>query len=160
MANQNITISPTRVSPLILPESGSRGATVRYTVDFSDIKIAALAAATDTVTVLLGNTPTRWVGVAAFAVVAVPFAGPGGLSVIVGTTANPACLIPGGNALAAGVIQPVTGVTTVANPGQATGIAAAPLQIVFTSSVSGGPAALTAGVYNLYLTILNPDTLY
>jgi hypothetical protein len=156
MANFNITIPGARVSPLIQYESGIIGNAVRYLIYGSDIKVAAATGITDTITVLLGKTPKNFAIVGAFAYISQAFAGPGGLTAQIGTLATPAAVLDVGSVLATGFKQPANGIYSLA----ISGTAPVEFYAVFTSAVSGGPAATTAGIIEIVLQILDLDQLY
>jgi hypothetical protein len=151
MASQTITINDDRISPLSIQEEAGTGFSHKFTVLSSDIALAAANGTTDTVTVTIGSTPARWYVNRALANVRTAFAGSGGLTLAVGTSANSGAMIAATSVLTAGVIN-VAG-SAVANAGQSTATSAATLQLLFTNSVSGSPSALTAGAVDVYLNL-------
>ena len=151
MASQTITINDDRVSPLSIQEECGTGFSHKFTVLFSDINLAGANGTTDTVTVTIGSTPTRWYVGRAMANVRTAFAGSGGLTLAVGTSTNSGGAIAATSVLTAGVIG-VAGFAP-ANFAQSTGTSAATLQLLFTNSVSGSPSALTAGAVDVYINL-------
>lgn len=151
MASQTITINDDRISPLSNQEEAGTGFSHKFTVLFSDIALAAANGTTDTVTVTIGSTPAKWYVSRALANVRTAFAGSGGLTLAVGTSANTGGMIAATSVLAAGIIN-LAG-TVVANAAQSTGTSAATLQLLFTNSTSGSPSALTAGAVDVYLNL-------
>ena len=151
MASQTITINDDRISPLSVQEEAGTGFSHKISVLSSDIALAAASGTTDTVTVTIGSTPAKWFVSRAMANVRTAFAGSGGLTLAVGTSANTGAMIAATTVLTAGVIG-VAGFP-VANAGQSTSTSAATLQLLFTNSTSGSPSALTAGAVDVYLNI-------
>lgn len=151
MASQTITINDDRISPLSLQEEAGTGFSHKITVLSSDIALAAASGTTDTVTVTIGSTPAKWFVSRAMANVRTAFAGSGGLTLAVGTSANTGGMIAATSVLTAGVIG-LAGFVP-ANAAQSTSTSAATLQLLFTNSVSGSPSALTAGAVDVYLNL-------
>ena len=58
MADTAITISDDRVSPLSVQEQAATGFNKKFTVLYSDIAYGT--GSSDTVTLTLGNSPTKW----------------------------------------------------------------------------------------------------
>jgi hypothetical protein len=156
MANTNVNISGKKTSPMPLPER-TGDLSVKYHIDYTDVNTGT--GSSDTVTVLLGNTPATWVIPAALGVITTAFAGTTAFTVTVGTTTNVACLLPSSSTLTAGVIQSTSGFNTVATTTQATGTSAIGLVAVFTNATGGSPSALTAGAMDIYLAVINPNTI-
>ena len=157
MASQTITINDDRISPLSVQEEAGTGFSHKISVLSSDIALAAASGTTDTVTVTIGSTPAKWFVSRAMANVRTAFAGSGGLTLAVGTSANTGAMIAATTVLTAGVIG-VAGFP-VANAGQSTSTSAATLQLLFTNSTSGSPSALTAGAVDVYLNIQDTTQL-
>lgn len=157
MASQTITINDDRISPLSNQEEAGTGFSHKFTVLYQDIALAAANGTTDTVTVTIGSTPTRWFISRAMANVRTAFAGSGGLTLAVGTSANTGAAIAAASVLTAGVIG-VAGFAP-ANFAQSTATSAATLQLLFTNSVSGSPSALTAGAVDVYLNLQDTTQL-
>lgn len=156
MANTTIAISGKNVSVLPLPERIG-DFSIKYHVNFSDV--ATGTGSSDTVTLTLGSTPATWIIGAALGVITTAFAGTTAFTVTVGTTTNVACLLPSQSTLTAGTITSTSGFNQVATVTQATGTAAIGLVAVFTNATGGSPSALTAGAMDLYLSVVNPNTL-
>ena len=151
MASQTITINDDRISPLSNQEEAGTGFSHKFTVLFSDINLPGANGTTDTVTVTIGATPTRWYVNRVLANVRTAFAGSGGLTLAVGTSANSGGMLAATSVLTAGIINLAGSV--VASAAQSTGTTAATLQLLFTNSTSGSPSALTAGAVDVYLTL-------
>lgn len=159
MSTYAVTIPSARVSPLILPER-CRGFNVRYTVLYSDVAVASATGSTDVIAMALGTTPTNWVVGATMAYVTTAFAGTTALTMVVGTTTTTNAFLQSTSILTAGVIQPATGIFTVNTPASSTGTTALGIQATFTNATGGSPSALTAGVLEILLEIVNPDAFY
>lgn len=157
MASQTITINDDRITPLSNQEEAGTGFSHKFRVLYTDIALAAANGATDTVTVTIGSTPTKWYVYRAMANVSTAFAGTGGLTLAVGTSSNTGAMIAATSVLTAGIINLAGGV--VASASQSTGTSAATLQLLFTNSVSGSPSALTAGVVDVYLNLQDASQL-
>lgn len=151
MANYTLTVNDDRVSPLSNQEKASTGFSHRVRVIYSDINNSSATGSTDTITLTIGSTPTKWYVNRALVNVTTAFAGSGGLTISVGTSSNAAGMVAATSILSAGVIN-VAG-SVVANAGQSTSTSAATLQFLFTNSTSGSPSALTAGQLDVYLNI-------
>lgn len=157
MASQTITINDDRITPLSNQEEAGTGFSHKFRVLYTDIAIAAASGSTDTVTVTIGSTPTKWYVSRALANVSTAFAGTGGLTLAVGTSSNTGAMIAATSVLTAGIINLAGSV--VASASQSTGTSAATLQLLFTNSVSGSPSALTAGVVDVYLNLQDASQL-
>jgi hypothetical protein len=151
MANYTITINDDRVSPLSNQEKASTGFSHKFRVLYSDINNSSATGSTDTITLTIGSTPTKWYVNRALVNVTTAFAGSGGLTISVGTSSNAAGMVAATSILSAGVINVAGSVT--ANASQSTATSAATLQALFTNSTSGSPSALTAGQLDVYLNI-------
>jgi len=160
MADTAITISKTRVTPLTANER-ENGYNMKFKVKYSDI--ACGTGATDTVTLTLGTTPTRWVITRGLAIVTSSFVGTGTqtFAVTVGTTSpsDVDSILPSASVLTAGVIQATTGPNTCAAPANCTGVATSTIKAIFTNAAAGSPSALTAGEMDIYLNVLDADKL-
>lgn len=154
MADYPITIDKKRVSVESNPER-LNGFTNKYSVLYSDIAVASATASTDTVTLTLGTTPALWVVGRAAVNVTTAFAGTGGLTVGLGTTASATGIMGAGSILAAGLLQPTNGKNTVAVPTSCTSTSSTSLKAVFTNSVGSSPSVLTAGALDIYLEVLD-----
>jgi hypothetical protein len=60
MANFNVTLAGQYITPLITPEQ-QNDFTQRYDIPYTVLTSTSSATSGDTVTVLLGTTPTAWV---------------------------------------------------------------------------------------------------
>jgi hypothetical protein len=156
MANTNLTISKTKVSNLPLPER-TADFTTKFHVDYSDINTGT--GSSDTVTLTLATTPATWIVASAMGVITTAFAGTTAFTVTVGTTTNVACILPSQSTLTAGTITSTSGPNTVATTTQCTGTSAISLVAVFTNATGGSPSALTAGALDIYVSLVNPNTI-
>lgn len=157
MANFNVTISDDRVSPLSVQEEAGTGFSHKFRVLYSDINNASATGSTDTITLTLGSTPTKWYVNRALVNVSTAFAGTGALTIAVGTSSNSAGMVAATSVLSAGVINAAG--SAVANAGQSTATSSATLQALFTNATSGSPSALTAGVLDIYLNLQDASKL-
>ena len=153
MADTAITISSLRRQPLSDQELASTGCNLKYTVLYSDILYGT--GASDTVTMTLGPTPTKWSIDKFLGNVKTAFAGITALTVIVGTTSSTAALVSSVSLLTARMINQAVGVPVLTNT---TATASVNLVATFTAAGTGGPAALTAGQLDMYLNMVD-DTL-
>lgn len=153
MANTAITINKARVSVTTNPER-TLGYSHRFNIKSSDIACGTTNA--DTVTVTLGTTPARWMVTRAMANVVTAFAGASANLLIVGTTTGTSTFLASITTLTAGPLVPSTGPNTVATIASASGTAAVVMQAVFTGGI---PANLSAGEVNIYLNLIDLDTL-
>ena len=152
MADTAVTLSSTRFTPLTNPERHN-GFTHKWTIRYSDMAFGA--GSTDTVTVTLGSTPSKWICTQAVAVLRTVFAGTtGGLSIKVGATDDDFALAAV-SVLSGSVLQPSTGANTVAAPSGAFGASAQTLKAIFTNSTSGSPAGVTSGEIDIYLSLVD-----
>lgn len=160
MADTAITISDTRVTPLTSSER-LNGYNMKFNVRYSDI--ACGTGATDTVTLTLGTTPTRWMIPRAVAVITSSFVGTGTqtFAVTVGTTSpsDVDSILPSTSTLTAGLIQATTGPNTCAAPANCTGVATSTIKAIFTNAAAGSPSALTAGEMDIYLYVQDLDKI-
>lgn len=152
MANTNTTLPSVYKSPLAFVESQNGEYNVKFTVPYTQVAQAAASGATDTVTVILGTTPTLWAVPNARVNITTAFAGTGGLAVTVGTTATVTAFIASASVLNIGSLGQQGVLTSLTN---ATGTTATTLVAVFTNSVSGSPSALTGGSADIYLNLQN-----
>ncbi len=146
MADQAITISPSRVTPLSEQEQAATGYNTRFRVVWSDILYGT--GASDTVTMTLGATPAKWFINAGLVNITTAFAGITAMTVIVGTTSSTAALISSTSILTAAVLNETVGTPILTN---LTATASVNLVATFTAAGTGGPAALTAGQFDLYV---------
>ena len=149
MADTAITISDDRVSPLSNQEQAATGFNKKFTVLYSDIAYGT--GSTDTVTLTLGATPTKWYVDRAMVNVSTAFAGTTALTVVVGTTTNTSAFVTSTTVLTAGVLG-IAGFApvTVTNSSSTSSVG---LRAVFTNATGGSPSALTAGKLDIYLRL-------
>jgi len=157
MADFTTTISDDRVSPLSNDERAVWGVSHKFRVLSSDIALASATGSTDTVTVTLGASPTRWFVNRAFGYVNTAFAGTTALTVEAGTTTSVAAFISSQSVLTGGAI--LTGVATLPEMTNATATASRNLQLKFTNATGGSPSALTAGEATFYVNLCDSTTL-
>lgn len=153
MADYPVTLPASRMSPLSDIER-INGYNRKFTIKYSDVAVSSATASTDTVTVTLGNTPTKWACNQALVNVRTAFAGTSGFSVAVGTTGTTTAAIGNTSVLAAGFKGQASGVPALTN---LTSTAAATLVAVFTNSTDNSPSELTAGELDIYLNVLDGD---
>lgn len=154
MANYNVTLPVTQTTALSDVErlwGFNRKATIKYT----DVAVTSATTSTDTITVLLGNTPTKWAVSEALVNVTTAFAGTSALTLTVGTTGTANAMIASTSVLAAGFIAPASGVSVLTN---LTSTAATTIQAVFTNATGGSPSALTAGQLDIYYNVIDGAT--
>lgn len=154
MADTPLTISGTRVVPLSEQERAATGFNSRFRVLYTDIAYGT--GASDTVTLTLGATPTKWLIDKAGVNISTAFAGITAMTVIVGTTSSTAALISSTSILTAAFLNQVSTVPVLTN---CTATAAVNLVATFTAAGTGGPAGLTAGQLDIYLRILDATQL-
>ena len=158
MAALTATLSPTRVSPLTLPER-LLDFNVRYFIPYSDVALASATSATDSLTFTLGTTPATWSVQGALAYIYPAFAGTTALTCTVGTSTTPSAFLASTSVLTAGTWQPANGAGSVTTPASAMGTAAINLVAVFTNATSGSMSALTAGGLEILLSVVDPTIL-
>ena len=149
MANLNITINPARVTPLSDQEQAATGFNYKATVLYTDL-IPGGTGASDTTTIVLGNTPTKWYIDRAGMNIRTAFAGLTAATVTVGTTTTVNAAIASTSILTAAWLPQAAGVPFNTN---LTGQTALSTVAVFTAAGTGGLAALTAGAADIYLRI-------
>ena len=149
MADTAITISDDRVSPLSMQEQAAFGFNTKFTVLYSDIAYGT--GSSDTVTLTLGSTPTKWYVDRAMVNVSTAFAGTTALTVIVGSTSDTDAFVTSTSVMTAGVIG-VAGFSpvTVTNSSSTSAVS---LRATFTNATGGSPSALTAGALDIYLRV-------
>ncbi len=155
MANTNITINPARVTPLSEQEQAATGFNYKATVLFGDLSTAGTGAS-DTGTIVLGNTPTKWFIDRAGVNIRTAFAGITAATVTVGTTTTVNACIASASLLTAAWLPQASGVAVSTN---LTGVTALSTVAVFTAAGTGGLAGLTAGALDIYLRIKDTATL-
>jgi hypothetical protein len=149
MANVNITINPARVTPLSAQEEAATSFNYKATVLFGDL-ITAGTGASDTGTIVLGNTPAKWYIDKAGVNIRTAFAGITAATVTVGTTTTVNAAIASTSILTAAWLPQASGVAVSTN---LTGVTALSTVAVFTAAGTGGLAGLTAGALDIYLRI-------
>lgn len=154
MADTAITIASSRITPLVEQEQAAVGYSIRFRVLSTDILYGT--GATDTVTMTLGPTPTKFMIDKAVMNITTAFAGITAMTVIVGTTTSTAALIASTSILTAATIGQAVGVPVLTNT---TATAAKNLVATFTAAGTGGPAGLTAGQLDIFMRILDTSRL-
>ena len=101
MANTDVTIADAQKG-ILSNQARAQGFTHKFTILYTDIDEGS--GSTDTVTAVLGNTPTDFVVTKAMVNVTTAFAGTGGLTIQVGTAGDPNGFITATSVLAAGPI--------------------------------------------------------
>lgn len=155
MANTDVTLGSARKSTLS-NQARAQGFTHKFKILYTDIDEGS--GSTDTVTVVLDNTPTDFVVTKAVVNVTTAFAGTGGLTIQVGTDGDPNGFITATSVLAAGPIATQAGATTAA-AAACVGAAADVMEALFTNSSSGSPSALSAGELDIYLAVHSANDL-
>lgn len=155
MADTAITINSARVSPLSIEEQASTGFNSKFRVLYSDIAYGT--GSSDTVTLTLGSTPTKWAVDRAMVNVSTAFAGTTALTVIVGTTTDTDAFITSTSVLTAGVIGTAGFVPAAVTSSSST--SAVNMRATFTNATGGSPSALTAGALDIYLNVENTAQL-
>ena len=155
MANTDVTLDSARKDVLSNQER-AQGFTHKYKILYTDIDEGS--GSSDTVTAVLGNTPTDFVVTKAMVNVTTAFAGTGGLSIQVGTAGDPNGFITATSVLTAGPIATQVGATTAA-AAACIGTTAQVMEAFFTNSSSGSPSALSAGELDIYLAVHSANDL-
>lgn len=155
MADTAITISSARVSPLSLEEQAATGFNSKFRVLYSDIAYGT--GSTDTVTLTLGSTPTKWIVDKAMVNVTTAFAGTTALNITVGTTSNASAFVTSTSVLTAGVLGVAGFVPATVTASSST--SAVSMKATFTNATGGSPSALTAGALDIYLNVDNAAQL-
>lgn len=149
MANYNVTLTRARMSTLSLNEqAGNAGFTHKYTIPYSDLTSAGATTATDTVTVLLGATPSLYRVRNAGVNITTAYAGTTALTVQVGSTTTANAYVTAQSVLTAGFLQ---GVPTSA--ALVTGTASVSMTATFTNATGGSISSLTAGSIDIFLAV-------
>ena len=155
MADTAITINPNRVSPLSLEEQTATGFNAKFKVLYYDIAYGT--GSSDTVTLTLGTTPTKWIVDKAMVNVTTAFAGTTALTITVGTTTNASAFVTSTSVLTAGAIGVAGFVPAAVTASSAT--SAVSMKATFTNATGGSPSALTAGALDIYLSVDNAAQL-
>ena len=155
MANTDVTIADAQKSTLS-NQARAQGFTHKFTILYTDIDEGS--GSTDTVTAVLGNTPTDFVVTKAMVNVTTAFAGTGAMTVQVGTDGDPNNYITATSILAVGPTIAGAGAAPVTLAGSFAAASDA-LEALFTNSSSGSPSALTAGEMDIYLAMHSANDL-
>lgn len=155
MANTDVTLGSARKSTLS-NQARAQGFTHKFKILYTDIDEGS--GSTDTVTAVLGNTPTDFVVTKAVVNVTTAFAGTGGLTIQVGTAGDPNGFITATSVLTAGPIASQAGAATAA-AASCVGTTAQVMEALFTNSSSGAPEDLSAGELDIYLAVHNANDL-
>ena len=147
MADTATTLGRSSKSTLSLQEQ-ARGFSHKFTINYDDVNTGT--GATDTETVTLGTTPSKWYVDKALVNVRTAFAGTTAFALTVGTTTTADLFVTSQSVKTQGVLLSVP---TSAAIKQVT--AATSLTAVFTNATGGSPSALTAGVVDIYLNIVD-----
>lgn len=149
MADTAITINDDRVSPLSEQEQAATGFNRKFRVLAADLA-ASTSGATDTVTLTLGATPANWYIDKAMVNITTAFAGITAATFTVGTTTSVAAIISSTSILTAAILNMAIGVPIFTNTAAT---ATKNVVAIFTAAGTGGPAALTTGVMDIYLRL-------
>lgn len=147
MADTAVTLGRSSKSTLSLQEQ-ARGFSHKFTINYDDVNNGT--GSTDTETVTLGTTPSKWVVDKALVNVRTAYAGTTALTIKVGTTTTADLFVTAQTVLTQGVLLSVP---TSAALKQVT--AATSLVATFTNATGGSPSALTAGDVDIYLNIID-----
>lgn len=152
MANTNVTLTGTYQSTQPQAAFDPFKCNTKWTIPYS--LIATGTGSTDTVTVALGSTPTKWVINQAWAVVTTAFAGTTSFSMVVGTTTTTNAMIATADLISVGatILPPAANCPVATN---LKGTSALALQALFTNATGGSPSALTAGSVDIYANIVD-----
>ena len=154
MANTAVTLTDMEI--LSAQERAATGFTHKITIDYTDINSGTNA--DDTVTVTIGNTPTKFAVLRCLGNVTTTFAGATNqlFSIEVGTDGDPNNFIASTELDAAAVSGPIG--TAGAIPATLAGSVANAsdvLQVLFTNETAGSPSELTAGSIDLWFELSN-----
>lgn len=156
MANTTVIVNANGTTPISEQEAAYCGFNLRYRITSSDLIAGASSGASDTVTVILGPTPTAYYIDKCLARVTTAFAGITAMTVTVGTTSSVAALIASASVLTVAALPMVSTVPILTN---CTATASVGLVAVFTAAGTGGPAGLTAGEFKIYLNLKDQSRL-
>ena len=156
MADNAYTLASTRISILSEQEQAATGFTNKYRILASDWT-AATSGATDTVTVTLGALPAKWLVDKALVNVTTAFTGITGAALFsVGTTTSVTAFVTAVTVSAAGAIQMNSALPVLTN---ATAVATKSMVAQYTAAGTGGPAGITAGQLDIYLSVVDTSKL-
>lgn len=158
MANYTVTLPSSNITPLILNERSQQPGdfSIRYQIPYTVVSTAGGTASTDTITVVLGATPTTWLANGLLVDIPVAFAGTTALTCTIGTTTTATAFASSFSVLTAGVYVPPNGTGSVNTPASANGTTSVTLQAVFTNATGGSPSGLTTGFMTILLGIYDP----
>lgn len=159
MANFTITLPGQYISPLVNPEQ-KNDYNIRYQIPSSVVAVASATGNADTVTIILGTTPANWVCSGAYAYVATAFAGTTALSMTVGTTTVVSAFLASTSVLTNALIQPANGANTTNLPTSSTASASVTVEAIFTNATGGSPSALTAGLVEILVNMVDLNAVY
>lgn len=156
MAAIAYTLTAPRKYPLGLVDE-INGFNIKYSIPFSDFggSSSTATAATDVVTIALGNTPALWLVDKALVNVTAAFTvtGTQTITMSVGTTTNVGAFITAKSITSVVVNTPSTGPNTVETITQSAGTSAIGLVAVITNAAAGSLSLLTTGQADVYLNV-------
>lgn len=157
MADNAVTLPASNKSILSEQEQSAFGFTNKFRINFSDFSTVTTTGATDTVTFALGALPAKWLVDKALVNVTTAFTGiTGATTIAVGTTTTVAAFVTAVTCTATGAIQMASTLPVLTN---ATATATKSMVVTFTTAGTGGPAAITAGQCDIYLSIADQSKL-
>lgn len=163
MATITVALPGQYITPLLEPETLGV-TTLRYNIPASVLQVASSTTSGDIVNLTLGTTPSSWVATGAYAVLNTLFnpASVTSITMSLGTTTNAGCFLASTSVSGASnsVIQPSTGVNTVAVVANATATSILTTQAVFTIQGAAGFNAVTSGYMQVFLTIRDLTQMY
>ena len=156
MANFNDTLPGQYITPLITPEQ-QNDFTQRYDIPYTVLTSTSSATSGDTVTVLLGTTPTAWVIAGCMGYLSGYFTGSAvtSLNFTFGTTTNATCLLASTSVTGTVNGLPIVstnGINSVATVANAQGTGVSQMEAVFTIQ-GAGATALTSGFIQLFVDL-------
>ncbi len=162
MADQAVTLSTAtsasngiRIDVLPAETKRQTGFTHRFRIPFDIINTSTWTTQGDTVTVTLGATPAKFIVDKAAVNISTAFATTGTLTIQVGTDGDPDNFIDAQDAKTAAVLIGASGAVPVTEAGTI-GVASDVLVARFTTQGStGAPADITAGVAEIFLSIID-----
>jgi len=151
MAAYSTTLTASYTSPLNDVER-LQGWNKKFVIPYTFVAQASATTATDVVTVVLGDTPAKWMVDKARAVVTTPFTATGTqtLTLQVGSTTSIAAFISAQSVLTAGALGQASTIDQLTN---ATGTSAVSLVATFTNAAAGSPSLTTAGSVTILLNV-------
>ncbi len=155
MANYNVTLPVAQTSP-VSDIGRIWGYNRKATIKYSDVAVSSATTSTDTVTVSIGSTPTKWAINKALVNITTAFAGTSALTVTVGPPGTANAMVASASVLTAGFLGQASGVAALTN---LTSTAATTIQAVFTNATGDSPSALTAGEMDIYYNVIDGSTV-